>query len=273
MRRLCLLLLLTWVAMEGTAWAKKSVVLEKQLREQRNALKTLEKDLESQRRQLKATENEEKGVLNTLSLLDQNLGQTKDYLRQLQRTETVLEVSVSNLRQEIDSISHDLERQQKAMRQRIRELYMQGRQNQWQQLWHLLRQRENPERSIYLVHRLLREDQNRVNHLRQSRQERQERQNELRGHLQELSHLHSRKRQEESKLQNQISRQEGALDGLRRDKEKQRRALVEFENNQKMMITLIQNLEKKRREQEARRKKNASQRGKQKKKSARDLKP
>lgn len=247
---LLLRVILLYLAL-GFAVARAGVNIEKQLREQRNALRSLEQELAQQRNQLRAMESEEKGVLNTISLLDQNLGQTKDYVQQLSRTERTLSLSMSELQQEIDSIRIDIAEQQNAMRMRVRQLYMQGRRSQTEQLWRLLRQKENPERQLYQVRRLLRDDQNRVFHLKQSQMDRQEKELRLQSRVAELSHLRTRKQTEESGLLTQLQRQQQELDGLRQDKEKQQQALDEFEQNQRMMITLIEQLENRRKQDEA----------------------
>ena len=58
-----------------------------QIDEQKNALKKLEVDLAKKREELAVLETEEKGVLNTISLLDQNLNRTRSYLSELTRNE------------------------------------------------------------------------------------------------------------------------------------------------------------------------------------------
>ena len=228
-----------------------SSAIEKQLREQRKALENLEHQLQEQRQQLKAMENEEKGVLNNLSLLDQNLGQTKEYVQRLSQTVQTMNASVVAIRLELDSLNGEVERQRNAMKTRIRSLYIHGRQSQMEQLWKLLRQKENPERTIYQVRRLLEDDQDRVVRLRTTLDARRDRQQQLQDRLTEISTLRSRKQKEELGLVTQISHQENALDGLRRDKETQQKALDEFEQNQKMMISLIQALEDQRKKEEA----------------------
>jgi septal ring factor EnvC (AmiA/AmiB activator) len=234
--------------------------IEKQLRNQREVLKKMELELEEQRKQLKAMESEEKGVLNTISLLDQNLGQTKDYLREIVRTEGTLNSSVGVLRKELDSIGTDVDRQQEAMKKRIRELYMQGRRSQVEQLWQLLQKKESPDRSLYQVRRLLRDDEDRVSRLHSSERERLERQNRMESRISELSRLRRRKAEEEAGLATQIASQETALDGLRRDKDVRQKALEEFERNQRMMIALIETLETRRKQEEVRKRKENEER-------------
>lgn len=231
--------------------------IDNQLRDQKKALQSLERELAEQRSQLKAMETEERGVLNTLSLLDQNLGQTREYVRQLDRTEQTLETSADALRGEMDSISSDIARQQEAMRLRIRELYMKGQRSQVDQLWKLLRENENPERNLYQVRRLLRDDQERVTKLYSSRKDREDRSQKLKARLGEIIDVRKRKHKEQSGLQTQIQRQEGALDNLRRDKELQQKALEEYEQNQKMLVAMIQALEEKRKKEEEERKRKA----------------
>lgn len=236
--------------------------IEKQLREQRNALQALERELSQQRNQIKAMESEEKGVLNTISLLDQNLGQTKEYVQVLARTEKTMSGSIEQLRKELDSLDQDIALQQHAMKVRIRQLYMQGKRSQVEQLWKLLQEKESPERSLYMVRRLLRDDQERVAKLQSSRMERKDREEKLQIRIADLGHLRKRKQIEELGLKSQIQRQEGSLDELRRDKEMQQKALEEFERNQKMMIAMIQALEQRRKQEEAARAAERKRKGK-----------
>ena len=75
----CLLLsfaVLAWGAPQKT---------DAQIDEQKTALKKLEVDLAKKREELAVLETEEKGVLNTISLLDQNLNRTRSYLTELSR--------------------------------------------------------------------------------------------------------------------------------------------------------------------------------------------
>ena len=54
------------------AWGAPLKRTDTQIDEQKNALKKLEVDLAKKREELAVLETEEKGVLNTISLLDQN---------------------------------------------------------------------------------------------------------------------------------------------------------------------------------------------------------
>jgi septal ring factor EnvC (AmiA/AmiB activator) len=242
----------------GVGFASPST--DKALQEQRNALKQLEKTLSRQRNQLKLLETEEKGVLNTISLLDQNLNQTREYVNVLSANEMAVNQALMVLGTELDSLDHSISLQQNAMQKRVRELYIKGHTSNWEYLYRLLRQKENPERHLYMVRRLLTEDKSRVDKLQASLRERELIKKKESAHLVELRSLKSKKAIEEKGLVGQIHTQSAVLDALKKDKNMQRRALKEFERDQKTMLALINKLEEKRKREleEARKKKNTS---------------
>lgn len=235
--------------------------VEKQLQERKDALRKLERELREQREQVENIEVEEKGVLNTISLIDQNLNQTREYLTELGRNEAALGGSITTLQTELDSLNHDISAQQSAMRQRIRELYMKGRGEKWEQIYRLLRLKDNPDRQIYLVRRLLEDDRNMVDKMQASVSERDHKRSRLVARLDELQQVRASKAREEEGLKGQLSRQSDALNKLQHDKETQKRALAEYERNQKTMMALINALETKRKRElaEAAKRKKAAQ--------------
>ena len=58
-------------------WAAKKST-SSQLAKQRAELKNLEANLAKQRKKVRLLESEEKGVLNTIAVLDENLNRTKE---------------------------------------------------------------------------------------------------------------------------------------------------------------------------------------------------
>ena len=80
-----------------------------QIKEQKQALKKLEGDLAKKRRELAMLENEEKGVLNTISLLDQNLNQTRTYIVELSKNEALVQDAVSKLSADIKALDKKIE--------------------------------------------------------------------------------------------------------------------------------------------------------------------
>lgn len=236
-----------------------SPATEKALQEQRNALKQLEKTLSRQRNQLKLLETEEKGVLNTISLLDQNLNQTREYVGMLASNEMAVNQALMVLSIELDSLDQGIAMQQAAMKKRIRELYIKGRNSNWEYLYRLMRQKENPERHLYMVRRLLTEDKSRVDKLEALLREREIIKKKESAHLIELRTLRNKKAVEEKGLVGQIKNQGTVLETLKRDKNVQKQALQEFERNQKTMLALIKKLEEKRKKEleEAKKKKSA----------------
>ena len=220
-----------------------------QISEQKNALKKLESDLAKKRQELALLETEEKGVLNTISILDQNLNQTRTYITELSRSELMLEQAIVSLSADIDSLDRKIIVRKEAMKRRIRSLYVNGRNGEARVLYALLTQEGNPDRQVYWVHHILNQDQEEIEMLSQLIQERDEKKQMESAHLSDLKQLRSKKAAEEKGLVSQMSGQEKMLLSLKHDQNMQRRALKEFEQNQKTMLALIKKLEERRKKE------------------------
>ena len=244
-----------------------------QIKEQRTALKKLESDLAKKREELALLETEEKGVLNTLSLLDQNLNQTRIYINELSKNETLVQKAVEQLSRDIDSLDQKILVRKEAMKVRVRKLYINGRYSDAEVLYQLLTRKGSPERQAYWVHHVLNEDRIQVETLTLMVQERDEKKRSEEEHLAELNRLREKKAREEKGLVSQVGNQEKMLLNLKHDKAMQQRALQEFERNQKVMQKLIEKLEEKRKKEieaarkaEEKRKAEAARKKKQKEK-------
>ena len=226
--------------------AKKT---DAQISEQKNALKKLESDLAKKRQELALLETEEKGVLNTISVLDQNLNQTRTYISELSKSEGMLELAIVQLSADIDSLDRKIEVRKAAMKKRIRNLYVVGRNSEARVLYSLLTQEGNPDRQVYWVHHILNQDRQEIEMLQQLVQERDEKKQLESSHLSDLKQLRSKKAAEEKGLVSQMNGQEKMLLNLKHDQNMQRRALKEFEQNQKTMLALIKKLEERRKKE------------------------
>ena len=250
---ICLLLSLTGLFTDAFAAkaSQKSATkkTDAQISEQKNALKKLESDLAKKRQELALLETEEKGVLNTISVLDQNLNQTRVYISELSKSEVMLEQALVQLSADIDSLDRKIETRKAAMKKRIRNLYVNGRHSEARVLYGLLTQNANPDREVYWVHHILNQDRQEVEMLQQLLQERDEKKMLETAHLEDLKNLRTKKSAEEKGLVSQMSGQEKMLMNLKHDQNMQRRALKEFEQNQKTMLALIKKLEEKRKKE------------------------
>lgn len=220
-----------------------------QIKEQKTALKKLETDLAKKREELAQIESEEKGVLNTISLIDQNLNQTRNYIGELAKSEVMVQRVLVQLAHDIDSLDAKIKVRKETMKKRIRTLYVNGRNSEAQALYKLMTQEGNPERQAYWVHHILYNDLQEVNLLKRLVSERDEKKQQEMAHLSDLSTLRNKKAAEEKGLVSQMSGQERMLTSLKHDKEMQHRALQEFERNQKTMLALIKKLEEKRKKE------------------------
>ena len=178
-----------------------------QISEQKNALKKLESDLAKKRQELALLETEEKGVLNTISVLDQNLNQTRTYISELSRSEGMLERAIVQLSADIDSLDRKIEVRKAAMKKRIRNLYVVGRSSEARVLYSLLTQEGNPDRQVYWVHHILNQDRQEIEMLQQLVQERDEKKQLESSHLSDLKLLRTKKAAEEKGLVSQMSGQ------------------------------------------------------------------
>lgn len=264
-------LLLCFAVGLGFAAPKKT---DAQIKEQKTALKKLESDLAKKRKELAQLETEEKGVLNTISLLDQNLNQTRNYIYELSKSEVMVQQAVEQLGVEIDSLDKNIHARKEVMKKRIRTLYIKGRSSEAEILYTLLTKKGNPERQVYWVHHILNQDREQVETLTRLMQERDEKKKQEEEHLAELNDLRSKKSVEEKGLVTQMNGQEKMLTSLKQDKAMQQQALAEFERNQKTMLALIKKLEQKRKKEiEAAKKAEAERKKKGKKKGAEKPKP
>lgn len=260
--RLLVVFLCLLVGLAGAAPKKTDA----QIKEQRNALKKLESDLAKKREELVLLETEEKGVLNTISLLDQNLNQTRVYITELSKNEKLVQQAVEQLKRDIDSLDNKIHIRKEAMKVRIRKLYVNGRYSEAEVLYRLLSREGDPRRQAYWVHHVLNEDRVQVETLTAMVTERDEKKREAEEHLFELNGLREKKAREEKGLVSQMSNQEQMLMSLKHDKAMQQRALREFERNQKVMQALIAKLEAKRKKEiEEAKKAEAARKAKQKK--------
>ncbi|WP_458449990.1 murein hydrolase activator EnvC family protein [Fibrobacter sp.] len=260
--RLLVVFLCLLVGLAGAAPKKTDA----QIKEQRNALKKLESDLAKKREELVLLETEEKGVLNTISLLDQNLNQTRVYITELSKNEKLVQQAVEQLKRDIDSLDNKIHIRKEAMKVRVRKLYVNGRYSEAEVLYRLLSREGDPRRQAYWVHHVLNEDRMQVEILTAMVTERDEKKRESEEHLVELNGLREKKAREEKGLVSQMGNQERMLLNLKHDKAMQQRALQEFERNQKVMQALIAKLEAKRKKEiEEAKKAEAARKAKQKK--------
>ena len=244
MRRLFVLfVLLSLVAAPSFATRKST---SSQLAKQRAELKKLESNLAKQRQKVKLLESEEKGVLNTIAILDENLNRTKEYVLLLAKNESTVKTSLSEINRTLDSLDREIALRNEAMRLRIRELYIHGDMGTVEEILAALRGETSPDGQIYYVNRLLSEDREKVEKLSWLLRERSLKKREASNRLSELHTLQSKKAAEEEGLKTQIQTQGSVLATVQKSKNLQRRAIQEIERNQKTILSLIRQLEKKR---------------------------
>lgn len=228
--------------------------IERQLREQRRALRALEQEVKKRREELRNAEVQERGLLNTISLLGQNLSSTREYLQKLTINEQALVASLEQLSGELDSLQSAMDKHRQRMAVRVRELHMRGHAPKWEELLRLFQSEAPPQRLILYMDRLLRSDRQQVQRTRELVQATDLRKRKMQIRRDELMGLRKTKSNEEKGLASKIHDQEQTLNSVQTNKEAQKKALAEFERNQRTMQSMIQKLEERRRKQEADRK-------------------
>ncbi len=239
-------------------WAAKKST-SSQLAKQRAELKNLEANLAKQRKKVRLLESEEKGVLNTIAVLDENLNRTKEYVQVLAKNESTMKQLLAEIGHSLDSLDKEIARRNRAMQKRIRELYIHGDRGTPEEILAILKGETSPERQIYYVNRILTDDREKMDRLSWLLRERALKKREASGRLSELRSLQSKKTAEEEGLKQQIQTQGAVLASVQKSKSLQTKAIQEIERNQKTMLSLIRQLEKKREQElaQAKKKKNS----------------
>ena len=220
--------------------------VDKQLKSNTDALKKIQQEIKKAEEKKKELESKESGVLNTIAQIDNGLTQTREYLSDLQKKENSLRQVIDSLEKEIEVLRNSIEEQKKAIATRIKNLYVHGKHEEWELLYNLLKEDENPKRKLYWVQRLLDSDKTTVENFLTaiSREREEKRQLELK--QKEMLILHESKTKEEKKLQNQLIFQNEVLTKVQTDKSTQERAIEEYKRNQQALTALIASIEKKR---------------------------
>ena len=254
-----LVILLAWVQ---TICAATSV--DKQLKSNADALKKIERDIKKAEAKVKELESKESGVLQTIAEIDAGLTNTQEYLNDLQKKEDLLMRGIRDIEGEMLHLQKNIDEQKKAIASRIRNLYIHGKKEEWELLFNLLKENENPMRKVYWVQRLLANDRTIVESYVVSINKQKEKKQQLDAKQKEMATLRESKAKEELKLQNQLRFQNDVLTKVKKDKSTQEKAINEYKRNQQTLAALIATLEKKRRaEAEAKRKAEEAKKAKQ----------
>jgi septal ring factor EnvC (AmiA/AmiB activator) len=231
--------------------------MDKQLKSNTDALKKIQLEIKKAEEKKRELESQESGVLNTIVEIDNGLTQTREYLSDLQKKENSLRYVINGIEKEIEVLQKNIDEQKKAIATRIKNLYVHGKREEWELLFNLLKENENPERKLYWVERLLESDKTAVENYLYALSKEQEKKQQLELKQKEMTTLHENKSKEEQKLQNQLIFQNQVLTKVQTDKSTQEKAIEEYKRNQKALTALIASIEKKRQEAEATAKKKA----------------
>jgi len=241
-----------WLAASGLllltlqAFAAPASSVDKQLKSNAAALKKNQEEIIKAETKVKELENKESGVLKTIAEIDYGLTQTREQLYVLQKKENSLKTAIKGIEDEITHLQKNIDTQRKAIAARIRDLYIHGKREEWELLFNLLKENENPKRKLYWVQRLLESDKTTIESYFASIEKQQEKKRQLGTKQKEMAELHESKSREENKYQNQLLFQNEVLTKVKKDKTTQQRVIEEYKQNQQTLTTLIATLEKKR---------------------------
>jgi len=237
------------------SFAAPSTSVDKQLKSNADALKRIQKDMEKAEAKVKELESRESGVLKNIAEIDGGLTRTREYLTDLQKKENSLMLAIRDIETEIAILQKNIDEQKEAIASRLRNLYIHGKREEWELLFNLLKENENPERKVYWVQRLLENDKTIVESYLASINKQKEKKQVLGTKQKEMVALHESKAKEEQKLQNQLLFQNEVLTKVKKDKSTQEKAIEEYRRNQQALTALITTLEKKRQAELATKKK------------------
>jgi len=222
--------------------------VDKQLKSNAAALKENQEKIKKAETKVMELENKESGVLKTIAEIDYGLIQTREQLNSLQRRENSLRTAIKGIEDEMTDLQNNIDTQKKAIAARIRDLYIHGKKEEWELLFNLLKENENPKRKLYWVQRLLESDKTTIENYLASIEKLQEKKEQLGTKQKEMAELHESKSKEEVKYQNQLVFQNEVLTKVKKDKTTQQRVIEEYKQNQQTLTALIATLEKKRAE-------------------------
>ena len=228
------------------ALAAPASSVDKQLKSNAAALKENQEKIKKAETKVMELENKESGVLKTIAEIDHGLIQTREQLNSLQRRENSLKTAIKSIEDEMNYLQNNIDTQKKAIAARIRDLYIHGKREEWELLFNLLKENENPQRKLYWVQRLLESDKTTIENYLASIEKLQEKKEQLGTKQKEMAELHESKSKEEVKYQNQLVFQNEVLTKVKKDKTTQQRVIEEYKQNQQTLTALIATLEKKR---------------------------
>jgi len=228
------------------SFAAPATSVDKELKSNADALKKIQREMEKAEAKKKDWENKESGVLKNIAEIDDGLIRTRESLNDLQKKEKSLTLTIQDIEEEIEDLQKNIDTQKKAIASRLKNLYIHGKREEWELLFNLLKENENPQRKLYWVQRLLESDKTIVENYQTSMNKQEEKKEQLSARQKEMVALHESKAKEERKLQDQLQFQNQALTKIKENKSEQEKAIEEYKRNQKTLAALIAALEKRR---------------------------
>ncbi|MDR2999647.1 MAG: peptidoglycan DD-metalloendopeptidase family protein [Fibromonadaceae bacterium] len=229
--------------------------VDRELRSNTDALRNIQREIGKAEAELNKLSKRENSVLKNISEIDNGLTITRESLNDLEKRERTLGNTIRGIEREIDALQKNIDNQKEAIASRIRNLYIHGKREEWELLFNLLKENEDPERKLYWVQRLLENDKIVVENYLASINKQKEKKRQLETRRKEMTVLHESKAKEQQKLENQLSYQNDLLTKVKKDKTTQEKAIEEFKQNQRALTALITALEKRRKAELAARKK------------------
>lgn len=225
------------------AAAQSAGSLDDKLDSQKKQLQKIERDIKKHRAESKQLKQKESSVLEQLSHLGKDISLSKKYLAGLAEKEVLLTQQIDTLRATIHYESDVLDGQKEKLSGRLRQMYMQGPDNQWMFILGGDDLSEKLRRYKFL--RLVAErDAQLVRTVGERKQNLELEQAALTEALADVASLKTIQESEAAKLEKSKRTRVAMLNRIRDDTSKHEKAIAELEKSQEKLKNLIGELER-----------------------------
>ena len=226
------------------SWAQSGSLSDK-LKDQRSQLRKIEQEIKQHRAKSSKLKKEETNVMGQLSHLDKEISLSKKYLSSLRERERLLEEQIDSLRVGVVYESGVLDWEKDRLAVRLRQMYKQGPNYEWQFLLGSTDMQEGLRRYKFL--RMIAErDAQLIEEVRNRKHGLENEQAELTEVLADIAALKKIKVEEDRKLEQSRKDRVGVLKRIRNEKTKHTQAIAELKRSQERLKDLIDQLEARR---------------------------
>ncbi len=234
---------------------------DKELSQRRRELKQIKNEIESQKLEAKKLAQKEVGTLESLNQLRQDIENSQRVLEVLEQTKSALNGSINENSQMADSLSIEIASGKKRLAEKVVYLYKHGEPDYAARLVKAESQSEWLEEYVYLKS-LLESDRRLITRLHNQKSASDSLHSLLLSRRQSLLENERQKKKQREILNKKAKEEKEMLARLQGNRELLEKAVLEYESHQKILLGLIERLEKKRKEELARAKAHKDQQAK-----------